>query len=75
MLGTDLTARGRCVGIIFNILMWDFMVSLPQAVGADAPSVCDNVRERCEGLRTLFKHLQLAGVVSVSGCHHLRLKF
>merc|ERR1719430_2301112 len=37
-----------------------------QVVGSTAPAVCDHVWERCEGLRSLTKYLQLTQ--AVSGC-------
>ena len=40
---------------------------LHQVVGSAAPAVCDHVWERCEGLRSLTKYLQLTQAVSVSG--------
>ena len=40
-----------------------------QMVKEEAPAVCGNMWQRCEALRTLNKHLQLAQAVSVSGQH------
>jgi len=37
-----------------------------EAVGMDASDVCQNVGERCEGLSSLIKHIQLA--TTISGC-------
>merc|ERR1740128_1210036 len=41
-------------------------VCVLEVVGGDAPAVCENMWERCEGLRSLTKYLQLAQ--AVSGC-------
>ena len=49
-------------------------VNIPsQVVGHDAPAICDHVWERCEGLRSLTKYLQLALAVTVSEQYMLTL--
>ena len=63
--------RAACISEV-NLIKFVLVVMLVQfyqMVKEEAPAVCGNMWQRCEALRTLNKHLQLAQAVSVSGQH------